>query len=128
MIQPMDNRLERYEGTQDAEYQAYLSEPQDTGADLLYSMRSYLMLEIPRIEQHLAEDACDRYVTAEQWQERLTDCRAQLVRIDKLIKRQKLIDEQGAIQGTIDLHCQGLIKCNTRILEIESELKQMEVQ
>ena len=66
-------------------------------------------------------------MTAEQWQERLTECRAQLVRIDKLIARQKLIDEQGAIQGTIDLHCQGLIKCNTRILEIESELKQMEV-
>ena len=127
MIQ-MDNRLERYENGQDAEYQAYLNEPQEEAADLLYSMRSYLMLEIPRIEKHLAENDCDRYVTAEQWQERLTECQAQLVRIDLLLKRQKLIDEQASIQGTIDLHCQGLIKCNTRILEIESELKQMEVQ
>jgi len=124
----MDNTLERYERVQDAEFQAYVSEPQETGADLLYSMRSYLLLEIPRIEQHLAEGDSDEYVTAEQWQERLTECRAQLVRIDKLIARQKLIDEQGAIQGTIDLHCQGLIKCNTRILEIEDQLKQMEVQ
>jgi hypothetical protein len=37
------------------------------------------------------------------------------------------MDEQAAIQGTIELHCKGLIKCNLRILDIEAELKQMEV-
>ena len=40
---------------------------------------------------------------------------------------EKLIHEQATIQGTIELHCKGLIKCNLRILDIEAELKQMEV-
>ena len=123
-----DIRLDRYENGQDAEYKAYVSEPQEESAELLHSTRAYLVIEIARIEKHLAEGDSDEYVTAEQWQERLTECRAQLGRIDTLLQRQKLIDEQSAIQGTIDLHCAGLIKCNTRYLEIESELKQMEVR
>jgi hypothetical protein len=121
----MEHRLERYQDQQDAEYATAQREPLGV---IYHDERIYLMREIGRIEKHLAEDEIDQYVPAEAWQERLADCKARLAKIDSLIERQKLVDEQATIQATIDLHCVGLIKCNTRILEIEGQLKQMEVR
>jgi len=126
----MDNQLERYERAQDAEYQAYLNEPQEVPSDavILHEERRHLEYEIISIEKIMETDSKYDLVTPEHWNERLTECRTRMARIDLLLKRQKLIDEQATIQGTIDLHCAGLIKCNTRYLEIESELKQTEGQ
>ena len=128
MIQ-MDNRLERYENGQDAEYQAYLNEPQEAEGEVvaLHDERRHLMHEIRAIEGILAIDDKYSLVTPAHWNERLVECKARIEKIDGLLKRQMLIEEQAAIQGTIDLHCAGLIKCNTRFLEIAEELKQMEV-
>jgi len=125
----VEHRLERHQDQQDAEYATYLNAPQESaaGLELVYSTRAYLTAEIRRIEKHLADGDCDEYVTAEAWQERLTELKARLAVNDTLVARQKLIDEQAAIRGTIDLHCLGLTKCNMRFLEIEAELKQMEV-
>jgi len=127
MIQ-MEHRLERYQDQQDGEFATAEREPEGAaGLELVYSTRAYLTMEIARIEKHLSDGDCDEYVTAEAWQERLTELKARLAVNDTLVARQKLIDEQAAIRGTIDLHCLGLTKCNMRFLEIESELKQMEV-
>ncbi len=125
MIQTMEHRLERVQDQQDREYATAQREPL---GHFYHDERIYLMREISKIEKHLAEDEIDQYVPAEAWRERMADCKVQLAKIDTLLERQKLIDEQATIQATIDLHCVGLIKCNTRILEIESELKQMEVR
>ena len=124
----VEHRLERYQDQQDAECATAERESEGAaGLELVYSTRAYLTAEIRRIEKHLADGDCDEYVTVEAWQERLTELRARLAVNDTLVARQKLIDEQAAIRGTIDLHCLGLTKCNMRFLEIESELKQMEV-
>jgi hypothetical protein len=129
MTTAMEHRLERYQDQQDREFATAMREPQQSDAvgDLIYSTRAYLTMEISRIEKHLADGDCDEFVTAEAWQERLTELKARLATNDILMARQKLMDEQAAIQGTIELHCKGLIKCNLRILDIEAELKQMEV-
>ena len=126
----MEHRLERYQDQQDAEYATHLSAPQESaaGLELVYSTRAYLTMEIGRIEKHLADGDCDEYVTVEAWQERLTELKARLAVNNVLVARQKLMAEQAAIQGTIELHCKGLIQCNLRILDIESELKAMEVR
>ena len=125
----VEHRLERYQDQQDAEFATAERESEGAaGLELVYSTRAYLTMEISRIEKHLADGDCDEYVTVEAWQERLTELKARLAVNDTLVARQKLIDEQAAIRGTIDLHCLGLTKCNMRFLEIESELKQMEVQ
>jgi len=124
----VEHRLERYQDQQDAEFATAERESEGAaGLELVYSTRAYLTAEIRRIEKHLADGDCDEYVTVEAWQERLTELKARLAVNDTLVARQKLIDEQAAIRGTIDLHCLGLTKCNMRFLEIESELKQMEV-
>jgi hypothetical protein len=126
----MEHRLQRHQDQQDAEYATAQRAPQEAegGARLLRDAQIYLNREISRIEMHLANNETDMFVTVEAWTERLEDCKVELARIETLLERQKLIDEQATIQATVDLHCVGLIKCNTRILEIESELKQMEVQ
>jgi len=126
----VEHRLERYQDQQDAEYATHLSAPQESaaGLELVYSTRAYLTMEIGRIEKHLADGDCDEYVTVEAWQERLTELKARLAVNNVLVARQKLMAEQAAIQGTIELHCKGLIQCNLRILDIESELKAMEVR
>jgi len=126
----VEHRLERYQDQQDAEYATHLSAPQESaaGLELVYSTRAYLTMEISRIEKHLADGDCDEYVTVEAWQERLTELKARLAVNNVLVARQKLMAEQAAIQGTIELHCKGLIQCNLRILDIESELKAMEVR
>ena len=127
-----DNRLDRYENGQDAEYQTYLNEPAEVEAPddttILHEERRHLTYEISSIEKILEIDNKYDLVTPEHWKARLDECNSRMAMIDVMLKRQKLIDEQAAIQGTIELHCAGLIKCNTRYLEIESELKQMEVQ
>jgi len=126
----VEHRLERYQDQQDAEFATAMREPKEAagGARLLHDARNYLTREIGRIEMHLANNETDQFVTVEAWRERLADCKSELARVERLLQREKLIDEQAAIQGTIDLHCRGLIECNMRVLEIESELKQMEVR
>jgi len=126
----MEHRLDRYETTQDGEYKTHITEPQEVPSDvvILHEERRHLEYEISSIEKIMETDSKYDLVTPEHWNERLTECRTRMARIDILLQRQKLIDEQAAIQGTIDLHCAGLIKCNTRYLEIAEELKQMEVQ
>jgi len=125
----VEHRLERYQDQQDAEFATAERESEGAaGLELVYSTRAYLTMEIGRIEKHLADGDCDEYVTVEAWQERLTELKARLAVNNVLVARQKLMAEQAAIQGTIELHCKGLIQCNLRILDIESELKAMEVR
>jgi len=92
MIQPMDNRLERYEGVQDAEYEAYLKEseacwPTSLSVEFWRTERICMMREISRIEKHLAEDEIDKYVTRSAWHERLVDCRMQLEKIEARLRQ-----------------------------------------
>ena len=114
----MDSKLERYLEQQDSEYATYLEG--DTGEPASPDTESrYLLYEIRGIEKILAIDDKYSLVTPEHWRERLRECRGRLKRL--------LLDEQASIQGVIDIHCQGLIKCNTRYLEIEAELRETEV-
>ena len=82
----MDNRLERYERVQDAEYDTYLQERMDAfqaqSLGFWREQRILMMREISRIEKHLAEDESDAIVTPSAWHERLVDCRNQLVIIE----------------------------------------------
>jgi len=112
----MDSRLERYLDQQDSAYTAYLESSIDNISTVSDRARQ-LTYEIRGIEKILAIDDKYSLVTPEHWHEQLRECRGRL--------KSLLIEEQASIQGTIDLHCQGLIKCNTRWLEIEAELKQV---
>ena len=86
MILQMDNRLERYERVQDAEYDTYLQERMDAfhsqSVGFWREQRILMMREISNIEKHLAEDESDAIVTPSAWYERLVDCRGQLVIIE----------------------------------------------
>jgi hypothetical protein len=129
MTTAMEHRLERYQDQQDAEYATSMNEPREAEDDvaILYEERRHVTYEINAIEGVLATDDKYSLVTPEHWNERLAECKARIAMIDTMLEREKLIHEQKVIQGTIDLHCKGLIKCNMRILEIEAQLKQMEV-
>jgi len=86
MTTAMEQRLERYERVQDAEYDTYLSERMDAfqaqSLGFWREQRILMMREISAIEKHLAGDECDEIVTPSAWHERLVDCRAQLVIIE----------------------------------------------
>ena len=112
----MDSKLATYLDQQDSDYAAYLhGEDTPTPQD----ERTYLTYEIRGIEKILATDDKYSLVTPEHWYERLTECKARLGRL--------LVEERMTLQGTIDLHCQGLIRCNTRQIEIEAQLASMGV-
>jgi hypothetical protein len=117
----MDHKLDRYLDQQDRDYvtaTAYLesdNEIQTTPQD----ERTYLTWEIRGIEKILAIDDKYSLVTPAEWNDRLLECRLRLGRL--------LEQERKTLQGVIDLHCEGLIKCNTRILELEAEMAEMEV-
>jgi hypothetical protein len=112
----MDSKLDRYLDQQDSVYATYL---EDQSEGTIEDERTYLATEIRYIEKLLSsEDADTGFVTPTEWHGRLNECKTRL--------RNLLTAEQTTIQGTIDLHCAGLIKCNTRYLEIEAELKQLE--
>lgn len=114
----MDHRLDRYQDQSDSEYATYLD---DTGYPATpMDEATYLLYEIRGIEKILAIDDKHDLVTPEHWHERLKECRTR--------RADLLINEQASLQGTIDLHCQGLIQCNMRYLEIEAELKQVGVK
>jgi hypothetical protein len=112
----MDSKLATYQDQQDSDYATYL---QGESAPTPQDERAYLTYEIRGIEKILATDDKYSLVTPAHWNERLTECRTRLRRL--------LEEEQATIQGTIDLHCAGLIRCNTRQIEIEAELAGMEV-
>ena len=114
----MDHRLERYLDQQDREYE-YGLDPVGVGGSP-QDERAYLTREITHIERFLArEDFTTSLVPPHEWYDRLLECKTRLRRL--------LVAEQGTLQSTIDLHCQGLIKCNLRFLELESEIKELEV-
>ena len=114
----MEHRLERYLEQQETEYATYLESDNGTPITPMDESR-YLIYEIRGIQKILATD--DKYdlVTPAHWHERLRECRDRLKRL--------LIDEQASIQGVIQSHCEALILCNTRYLEIEAELKEVGV-
>ena len=95
MIQPMDNRLERYERVQDAEYDTYLQERMDAfqaqSLGFWREQRVLMMREISAIEKHLAEGECDEIVTPSAWHERLVDCRKQLVIIEGRLEQMGVV-------------------------------------
>jgi len=109
----MDSRLDRYLDQQDAAYTTYLESSVENITSVSDKARQ-LTYEIRAIEKILETDSKYNLVTPEHWFEQLTDCRTRLKRL--------LQTEASTIRATIDLHCAGLIKCNTRQLEIEAEL------
>jgi len=110
--------LDRHLDEADSTYASY-PESDNEIVDTLSDEQRHLIYEIRGVQKIMAID--DKYdlVTPAEWHERLAECRTRL--------RALLEEEQNTIQGTIDLHCAGLIRCNTRFLEIASVLKQMEV-
>jgi len=113
----MDSKLATYQDQQDSDYATYLNgEYTPTPND----QRLYLVTEIRKIEAHLANDECDEYVTPREWNGRLIECRLRLRRL--------LQNEQETLQKTIHLHCEGLIRCNTRLIDLEAEMLAIEAE
>ena len=109
----MDSKLATYLDQQDAAYTTYLESSIDNISSVSDKARQ-LTYEIRAIEKILETDSKYGLVTPEHWFEQLTECKASLVRL--------LQQERATLTGTIELHCQGLIKCNTRQIEIEAQL------
>jgi len=109
----MDSRLDRYLDQQDSAYTAYLESSVENITSVSDKARQ-LTYEIRAIEKILETDSKYNLVTPDQWHEQLADCKARLTSL--------LRQERVTLQGTIDLHCAGLVKCNTRQIEIEAEL------
>lgn len=109
----MDSRLDRYLDQQDSAYTTYLESSIDNIGTVSDKARQ-LTYEIRAIEKILETDSKYDLVTPEHWNEQLTDCRTRLAHLLRM--------ERMTLQGTIDLHCAGLVKCNTRQIEIEAEL------
>jgi len=114
----MDHSLARYQDQSDSEYATYLES--DNGTEVTpQDERAYLQQEITGIEKIMTIDDKYSLVTPEEWHARLAECRTRLRRL--------LIEEQKTLQSTSQLHCEGLIKVHLRQLEIESDLRQLEV-
>ena len=112
----MDSKLATYLDQQDKAYATYLRGDQLASKN---DERIYLMREISCIEKHLANDESDNLVTPAQWYDRLVECRTRLRRI--------LEREHETLARTIHLHSEGLVKCNTRQIELEAQLEALEV-
>jgi len=117
----MDSKLDSHLDQHDYFYQSLPESDngQEDAADNLNTEQRYLVYEIRGIQKVMAIDDKYSLVTPAEWHARLAECRTRLRRL--------LEEEQNTIQGTIDLHCAGLIRCNTRFLELAAAIKQMEV-
>ena len=111
----MDSKLDRYLTQQDAEYGldpvGIGGTPQDE--------KTYLTREIQHIERFLEGDTTRSLVPPHEWYDRLTECKSRL--------RALLAQEMTLLQSTSQLHCEGLIKIHLRQLELESQLRELEV-
>jgi pyruvate-formate lyase len=109
----MDSRLDRYLDQPNGDHAEYVeTTPQDE--------RTYLEREIRHIEKLLnSEDADTGLVTCFEWYDRLTECKSRL--------RALLAQEMTVLQSTSQLHCEGLIKIHLRQLELESQIRALEV-
>ena len=82
--------------------------------------QTYLEREIAYIVRHLESgNHLDSLVSPEQWNDRLTECKGRLRRL--------LEQEASTLKATSQLHCEGLIKIHLRQLELEAELRELEV-
>ena len=114
----MDSRLDRFLDQQDQDYATYRES--DNGTQITpQDQRAYLRQEIDGIERIMAIDDKHSLVTPAEWNDRLVECRARLRRL--------LEQERATLKSTSELHCQGLIKVHLRQLEIESDLRNLEV-
>ena len=124
----MEHRLERYQDQQDSEFATAEQELEEAPDEMtiLHEERRHLGYEIHAIESIVATDDEYSIVTPEHWNERLAECRARLAMVESMLKLAKLKEEYRALDGTKELHCAGLIKCNTRQIAIEAEIRQLE--
>ena len=76
----MDSKLATYLDQQDSGYATHLEgrAPPNSRDE-----RIHLQREIACIEKHLANNECDEFVSADDWNERLTECKLRLLRLLK---------------------------------------------
>lgn len=129
----MDSRLDSYLDQQDRDYTTFIEgqrfeedrrreslSPRERRIEDLEHEHAYLEREVRAFQRNYS-------ITHEEWKSETNRCIERLSRVSIELEDEKMRAELDLIQATVDLHCQGLIKLNTRRFEIESQLARMEV-
>ena len=129
----MDSKLATYLDQQDSDYATYANErfeeedrrraslsPRERRIEDLEHEHAYLEREVRAFQRNYS-------ITHEEWKSQTNRCIERLSRVSIELEDEKMRAELDLIQATVDLHCAGLIKLNTRRFEIESQLARMEV-